>query len=152
MPVGSPHCPTDEFVSYCLVLRFQLLSTSPHDDAVTFSYRFLASPDEDFHLAVRIPSRAHRHTPSGVRILYLHLPTVTLSSLRSQAHSGLHSETLFESFLFPKDFFQLNSLTLKMFQVPLIQNSRSLVARYGYVVKWRTRGDCAFLTMKTIER
>ncbi|MFZ2393644.1 hypothetical protein, partial [Rhodoferax sp.] len=37
----------------------QLLSTPPHDDAVTFNYGVLAYPDTDFHRANVAPSRAH---------------------------------------------------------------------------------------------
>src|SRR5699024_3222274 len=40
-------------------VRFQLLTTPPHDDAGTFNYRALAYPDTDFHRAVCAPSWAH---------------------------------------------------------------------------------------------
>jgi len=48
-----------EFVSCGPPVRFRLLSTPPHDDAVTFSYGVLAYSDTDLHRAVCAPSRAH---------------------------------------------------------------------------------------------
>ena len=49
--------PLDSSV-YGLSLHFQLLSTSPRGDAVTFSYWRLAPPERDFHpLALAAPKR-----------------------------------------------------------------------------------------------
>ncbi|HIJ86038.1 MAG: hypothetical protein HW380_988 [Magnetococcales bacterium] len=48
-----------EFVSYGPVIRFQLLSTPPHGDAVSFNYRVMAYSGSDFHQADKTPSRAH---------------------------------------------------------------------------------------------
>ena len=44
---------------YGLPVRFRLLSTPHHCDAVTFSYGVLAYSDMDLHHAVCAPSRAH---------------------------------------------------------------------------------------------
>ena len=44
---------------YGLPVRFQLLSTPPRDDAVTFSYGVMAYSDRDFHPADELPLRAH---------------------------------------------------------------------------------------------
>jgi len=48
-----------EFVSCGPPVRFRLLSTPPHDDAVTFSYGVLAYSGTDLHRAMYAPSRAH---------------------------------------------------------------------------------------------
>ncbi|MFT4553028.1 MAG: hypothetical protein ACI9S8_001661 [Chlamydiales bacterium] len=40
-------------------MRFQLLSTPPHGDAVTFSCKIATFLEEDSHLSYRIPSQAH---------------------------------------------------------------------------------------------
>ncbi|MFT5319492.1 MAG: hypothetical protein ACI8RA_002768, partial [Chlamydiales bacterium] len=42
--------------------RFQLLSTPPHGDAVTFSCKIATFLEEDSHLSYRIPSQAHCRT------------------------------------------------------------------------------------------
>ena len=44
---------------YGLSFHFQLLSTPPRRDAVTFSYWRLAPPERDSHPPVRAPSQAH---------------------------------------------------------------------------------------------
>lgn len=44
---------------YGLPVRFQLLSTPPLNDAVTFSYGDVARPGADFHRADTTPLRAH---------------------------------------------------------------------------------------------
>ena len=44
---------------YGLSVRFQLLSTPPRGDAVTFSYRRLAPPERDFHPSAHAHSQAH---------------------------------------------------------------------------------------------
>ena len=56
---SSPHTAESSSSSCGLPVRLQLLSTPPHGDAVTFSYRVLAYPDTDFHCADVAPSRAH---------------------------------------------------------------------------------------------
>ena len=59
-PVGSPTCHTEsDSLSYGLPIRFQLLSTPPRGDAVTFSYNAMAYADRDFHPADKLPSWAH---------------------------------------------------------------------------------------------
>ena len=45
--------------SYGPPVRLRLLSTPPHDDAVTFDYGVLAYPDTDSHRAENAPPRAH---------------------------------------------------------------------------------------------
>src|SRR5438445_932605 len=44
---------------YGLSLHFQLLSTSPRGDAVTFHYWRLAPPERDFHPPAHTHSQAH---------------------------------------------------------------------------------------------
>ena len=56
---SSPHTAESSSSSCALPVRLQLLSTLPHGNAVTFSYRVLACPDTDFHRADVAPSRAH---------------------------------------------------------------------------------------------
>ena len=57
---SSPSCPAESSsLYYGLPVRFRLLPTPPHGDAVTFSYGVLAYSDTDFHRAVCAPSRAH---------------------------------------------------------------------------------------------
>ncbi|MCH7689098.1 MAG: hypothetical protein IH899_20890, partial [Planctomycetes bacterium] len=49
---GSPRRKAESSsLSYGLVVHLQLLCTSFHENAVTFSYGIQAKPDEDFHLA-----------------------------------------------------------------------------------------------------
>ncbi len=56
----SPPCPAEsDSLSYGLPFRFQLLSTPPRGDAVTFSYDVMAYADKDLHLADKLPSWAH---------------------------------------------------------------------------------------------
>ena len=45
--------------SYGPTIRFRLLPTPPHDDAVTFSYGAVANSGRDFHPADGTPSRAY---------------------------------------------------------------------------------------------
>src|SRR6266478_3345098 len=45
--------------SYGPTVRFRLLPTPPHGDAVTFSYGAVADSGRDFHPANSTPSRAH---------------------------------------------------------------------------------------------
>src|SRR5258708_39863707 len=45
--------------SYGPTVRFRLLPTPSHDDAVTFSYGAVAAPDRDLHPASSMPSRAY---------------------------------------------------------------------------------------------
>jgi hypothetical protein len=60
LPGSSPLRPAESSSSsYGPPVRFRLLPTPPHDDAVTFSYEVMAYPDADFHRAVYAPSRAH---------------------------------------------------------------------------------------------
>lgn len=58
---GSPkHVRRIEFLSYGPVVRFQLLSTSSRNDAVSFSYTTLCrGREEDFHLLDDVRRRAH---------------------------------------------------------------------------------------------
>ena len=59
-PEGSPPHPTESgSSSYGLPVRFRLLSTPPHGDAVTFSFGVMAYSGRDFHPADESPSRAH---------------------------------------------------------------------------------------------
>ena len=45
--------------TYGPTFRLRLLSTLPHDNAVTFGYGAVAYSDTDFHRANVAPSRAH---------------------------------------------------------------------------------------------
>jgi len=58
--VSSSYCepPLGSSV-YGLSVHFQLLSTSPHGDAVTFHYWRLAPPERDFHPLAPARSQAH---------------------------------------------------------------------------------------------
>ena len=49
---------------YGLTVHFQLLSTSPQGDAVTFRYWRLAPPERDFHPLAQAPSQAHERGTS----------------------------------------------------------------------------------------
>ncbi len=44
---------------YRPTIRFRLLPTPPHDDAVTFGYQAVVYLDTDFHRADVMPSRAY---------------------------------------------------------------------------------------------
>ena len=58
---GSPSFAAESSsLYYGLPVRFRLLSTPHHCDAVSFSFGDLAFSDTDFHRAVCTPSRAHR--------------------------------------------------------------------------------------------
>ena len=54
---------------YRLSIHFQLLSTSPRGDAVTFSLWWEAPPQRDFHPPVHSPSQAHERglQPAGIQ-------------------------------------------------------------------------------------
>ena len=68
LPASSPTRPAESSSSSCRPpIRFQLLSTPPRDDAVTFGYGALAYPDTDLHRAVCAPSRAHQEPGSTGR-------------------------------------------------------------------------------------
>ena len=57
---GSPRRQAESSSSsYGLVVHLQLLSTSSHENAVTFSYRVQVNPDEDLHLANSMRLQAH---------------------------------------------------------------------------------------------
>ena len=63
---SSPPLPAESSSSSCgLPIRFRLLSTLPRGNAVIFSYRALAYPDKDLHLAGCAPSRTHGSPRSG---------------------------------------------------------------------------------------
>ena len=60
LPGDSPPYPAESDSLYCgLLFCFQLLSTPPHGDAVTFSYDVMAYADRDLHPADFVPSWAH---------------------------------------------------------------------------------------------
>ena len=57
---GSPlHAAESSSSSYGPTVHLRLLSTPPHDDAVTFGYGAVADSDTDLHRADTTPSRAH---------------------------------------------------------------------------------------------
>jgi hypothetical protein len=57
---GSPQLPAESSsFTYGSTVRFRLLPTPPHGDAVTFSYGVVAYSDTDFHRANVAPLRAH---------------------------------------------------------------------------------------------
>ena len=57
---GSPPYPAETgSLSYGPTVRFRLLPTPPHDDAVTFSYGAVANSDRDLHPASSTSSRAY---------------------------------------------------------------------------------------------
>ena len=65
MVVGSPpYAAETGLLSYRPTVRFRLLPTSPHDDAVTFSYGAVANSDRDLHPANGTPLRAYYHRHS----------------------------------------------------------------------------------------
>ena len=69
---GSP-LHTAESSSFCCgpIIRLQLLLTSPHDDAITFSYEDVAFSDTDFHRADTAPSWAHNEAAARQVLLNL---------------------------------------------------------------------------------
>ena len=68
-------------------VRLRLLSTPPHDDAVTFSYRALAYPDTDFHRVDVAPSWAHGEAEGRRTRTAACAPAL----LRAQQSEALHS-------------------------------------------------------------
>jgi hypothetical protein len=62
---GSPVHPAESSSLSCgPTVRFRLLPTPPHGDAVTFSYGAVAYSDIDLHHADKSPSWAHDETAS----------------------------------------------------------------------------------------
>jgi len=60
MADSPPYPAESDSLSYGLPFRFQLLSTPPHGDAVTFNYDVMAYADKDLHLADKLPLWAHQ--------------------------------------------------------------------------------------------
>jgi len=68
---GSPQQSAESgSLSYGLLLRFQLLSTSPRDDAVTFSFIATTYNRADFHHADKASSRTHDARLCGLDVIF----------------------------------------------------------------------------------
>ena len=81
---GSPPYPAETgSSSYGPTVRFRLLPTPPHDDAVTFSYGAVANSDRDLHPASSTPSQAYTK-----RLDVVILNDVAWSIIKAQR--GLH--------------------------------------------------------------
>ena len=66
---SPPYLAESSSSSYGPTVRFRLLPTSPHDDAVTFSYGAMANSGGDLHPADSTPSRAY--SPPAEPVAYL---------------------------------------------------------------------------------
>jgi hypothetical protein len=78
---GSPAHPAESSSLSCgPTVRFRLLPTPPHDDAVTFSYGAVAYSGMDLHHANKSPSWAHNETATRQFLLCLFKRTFSINS------------------------------------------------------------------------
>jgi len=86
---GSPTHPAESSSLSCgPAVRFRLLPTPPHGDAVAFSYGVVAYTDRDFHPADKSPSWAHdetasRQIPHPAEIISSFTVEATIDNMRS---------------------------------------------------------------------